>query len=363
MDRHKILIVDDEPYVLEALERILSKDYKIFLDPSGKKGLKTLSKHPDISVIICDQRMAEMTGVEMLEKSLSLSPYTIRILLTGYTDIEAAIAAINQGQIYRYLTKPWEPEYLKLEIKKACEYFDLHQTIRIQNEKLKELDKAKDYFLMLIAHELKTPLTTILSFTESLLSNMTQTKEEKEQFLRRIEGGAQKLNSLIEDTLDLMTVKTGKLKLNKTSFSIKSAIQETIEDLHEKALQKKILIESGFIDSFQLKADYVLFKKALYEILDYAIDCEDEKGKISIAVQKQKKKIKCSIFHRGHELTSKQKTHLFEPFMVSEDILTHKMGAGLALPISKAIIEAHEGSIDIESSPEHGTAFHLTFPI
>lgn len=361
MGTYKILIVDDDPRVLEALQRILTKDYEVLLASSGREGIRLLSKHPDTHIILCDQRMPEMTGVAMLEKTLSIAPFTIRILLTAYSDIEAVIAAINQGQIYRYLTKPWEPKELKLEIQKACEYYDLHQTIRTQNEKLKVLDKAKDNFLMLISHELKTPLTSILSYTESLKRGMAQTKEEKELFLNRVQEGAEKLKTLTEDTLDLITAQTGKLKLTKTSFDLKSALVDVISTIHEKAIKKKILIETSLLDKFKIKADLFLFKKTLFKILEFAIEAQEEAGKISIVVKKDDG-VKISVIHTGKALTAKQKKHLFEPFMVAEDILTHKIGAGLALPICKAIIEAHHGTLSIESS-KHETLFHISLPL
>ena len=346
MNHHTILIVDDEPNILEALKRIFQKEYTLLTATSAKAGLEHLSKNKDIALIICDQRMPEMTGVEMLEKSRFICSNAVRILLTGYSDIEATISAINRGHIYKYLTKPWENEAIKLEVKNALEYYDFK--------------RAKDHFLMLVAHELKTPLTTILGFTEGYLRGLAQTVEEKEHFIRRIEEGAKKLSTLIEDTLDLVTAQSGELNLQKTPTSLKAGVEQILGDAHDQITQKKILVETT-LEEGMTSLDEALMKKALSKILEYALTASDEGGKIAIVAQK-KTHLTLTISHRGEILTAEQQKKLFEPFRVAGDILHHHMGAGLGLPISKAIIEAHQGSLTVESSEAFGTRFTIVLP-
>lgn len=119
-----IVCIDDETHNNEALERLLRKKYTVHSTISPAEGLELIRKYQP-SVIVSDQRMPQMTGVELLQKSIPLSPDSIRLLLTGYTDIESVIAAINDGQIYRYLTKPWEPQDLIITIDKAYETYQL----------------------------------------------------------------------------------------------------------------------------------------------------------------------------------------------------------------------------------------------
>ena len=110
MSKHTILCVDDEIDNVEALERLFRKKYKVLKATSGKAALELLAQNPDeISVILTDQRMPMMTGAEMLEKTIETAPRATRLLLTGYTDLESVIEAVNKGQIHRYLTKPWDP--------------------------------------------------------------------------------------------------------------------------------------------------------------------------------------------------------------------------------------------------------------
>lgn len=122
---HKVLIVDDEPANLRLLNRVLGPDYEILAAESGLAAEKLLQENTDISLIISDQRMPGMSGVELLQRSLVLAPRAIRILLTGYTDIAALIEAVNTGNIYKYVQKPWDAEDLKLTVRRALETYEL----------------------------------------------------------------------------------------------------------------------------------------------------------------------------------------------------------------------------------------------
>jgi putative two-component system response regulator len=124
--RHQILIVDDEVANLRLLRRVLSKEYDVLEATGGQEGLELLKKN-DVSLIITDQRMPAMTGVQLLEQSLPVSPDAIKILLTGYTDVQALIDAINAGHVYKYIPKPWDADELKLTVRRAIETFELKE--------------------------------------------------------------------------------------------------------------------------------------------------------------------------------------------------------------------------------------------
>lgn len=136
---YNILVVDDEINNLKLLKRTFRKDYNVFMATSGREGLELL-KDNKIDLIITDQRMPEMTGVEFLEKTIEDFPDIIRLIITGYTDADALIKAINTGRVYRYIKKPWDPEELKNTVKRALESYQLN----IDNQKL-TLD-LKDLF-------------------------------------------------------------------------------------------------------------------------------------------------------------------------------------------------------------------------
>jgi two-component system response regulator HupR/HoxA len=119
-----ILIVDDEEAILESLALTLGDDYRVFTATSGPEGIEILARE-DVALVIADQVMPGMTGVEFLEKVIELKPQTVRMMLTGYADIGSLARAVNEGRIYRYIAKPWEPDELRLNVKRALEAFEL----------------------------------------------------------------------------------------------------------------------------------------------------------------------------------------------------------------------------------------------
>ncbi len=119
---HKLLIVDDEVANLRLLQRLFSPAFTCLTASSGMEAIRLIELH-DIAIIITDQRMPMMTGLELLKRTATLRPHMVRILLTGYTDVEALVEAINSGLVYMYVSKPWNNDDLKLRVSRACEHY------------------------------------------------------------------------------------------------------------------------------------------------------------------------------------------------------------------------------------------------
>ncbi len=148
--RRKILIVDDEPSVLNSLKRTLRKEHDVILSQDGFSAIQVLNEQ-EIAVIIADQRMPKMNGVTLLEKAMEIQPDTARILVTGYSDIQAVIDAINEGNVYYYIHKPWEPEDVRLIIRQAIDRYNLIQTNRSLVAEIEETNRRlSDENLLLI---------------------------------------------------------------------------------------------------------------------------------------------------------------------------------------------------------------------
>jgi response regulator RpfG family c-di-GMP phosphodiesterase len=147
-----ILYVDDEVNNLTAFKATFRRYYNIFTAPSADEGRKVLDENSaDIEIIITDQRMPGITGVEFLTSIIDKYPEPIRILLTGYSDIQAVIDAVNKGNIYQYVSKPWEEQHLKVIIEKAYEVFRL----RAENKELiKSLLRANEQLEFLLRQKL-----------------------------------------------------------------------------------------------------------------------------------------------------------------------------------------------------------------
>jgi DNA-binding NtrC family response regulator len=136
---YKIMIVDDEPANLRTLERLFRQEYQVVTAPSGAEALALLAQH-DVALLISDQRMPAMTGIELMMKTVALRPQMVKILLTGYTDVGALIDAINSGLVYRYLTKPWDNDDLRLTVSRALEHYEVMKSKHIlgmENQRLR----------------------------------------------------------------------------------------------------------------------------------------------------------------------------------------------------------------------------------
>ncbi|HHL39588.1 MAG TPA: response regulator [Deltaproteobacteria bacterium] len=128
--KHTLLIVDDEASILSSLVRLFRReDFRVLTATSGRNALKLLEEN-DVSLIISDYRMPETDGVELLSRAREISPDTIRIILTGYADLDAAVDAINKGEVYKFITKPWNNEELLQTVKRSLDYLDLMRANR-----------------------------------------------------------------------------------------------------------------------------------------------------------------------------------------------------------------------------------------
>lgn len=120
---HKIMLVDDEPANLRLLERLFRRDYHVLTASSGMEALRLLDQH-DVALLVTDQRMPGMSGIELLQRTAEMRPHMVRIILTGYTDVTSLVEAINCGHVYKYVTKPWSNEDLRQTIGRAIEHFE-----------------------------------------------------------------------------------------------------------------------------------------------------------------------------------------------------------------------------------------------
>ena len=152
--RHNVLFVDDEENILHSLKRLLRKEgYRIHTATNGSDGLEILNNQ-DVHLVVTDQRMPEMSGTEFLAKVKEKYPEVIRIVLSGYTEVDSITESINKGHIYKFMLKPWNDQNLKLEIKQALEQYDLMQVNKTLHEKViqknEELKKINENLEMMV---------------------------------------------------------------------------------------------------------------------------------------------------------------------------------------------------------------------
>lgn len=217
----KLMVVDDEPDNLDLLYRTFRRDFRVYKADSGLNALQVLEAEGEMAVIISDQRMPQMNGTEFLSKTVNSFPDTIRILLTGYTDVEDLVDAINSGQVFKYITKPWNPENLKSVVSQAGD------TYRVLKQRTNELSRA------LRREELFNTVTSAIresldydSMLQRIVNTIGQTFEASSCILRPVESDRLTPDSfsyqapgteLIQDSLDNTALQTA-IETRKTQL-------------------------------------------------------------------------------------------------------------------------------------------------
>jgi response regulator RpfG family c-di-GMP phosphodiesterase len=135
--KHTLLIVDDEPDVCDSVHDLLRREFRVLKAHSGQEGYQVMQEE-EVHIIMTDQRMPLVTGVELLTKVKARNPQAVRMLFTGYADLESIIAAINQGHVYHFLKKPWQPEELLEAVRQASMEYERLMSEADQNEKLRQ---------------------------------------------------------------------------------------------------------------------------------------------------------------------------------------------------------------------------------
>lgn len=352
--KHTILVVDDEVDNVDALERLFRRKYEVRKATSGTEALKVLAENPRVSLIVTDQRMPNMTGTEFLAASQSSHPETVRILLTGYTDIESVISAINSGQVYRYVTKPWDPVDLANTVDKAIERYEMSAELKEKNRalelalrELRTLDEAKSNFMILINHELKTPLTTMLSFL-GLLSESELDADQK-KFLARISQSADRLHALINDSLELVSAETGTMPIKMTGINLKKLVGELRKDFNE-ALDKKGMSIALTLDAEEVRADSKALKSVMARLIDNAIKFGHENSSIELGARGEPDgRVHISLVNEGKAVKPEMIQKILKPFSLDENVMHHSKGTGLGLSVVQAVLRRLGSQLDLQT--------------
>jgi two-component system, sensor histidine kinase and response regulator len=355
MQKQTILCVDDEIDNVQALERIFRPKFNVLKATSGSQALDILDQHRGpVACIITDQRMPTMTGVEFLAKTIDKYPDTIRLLLTGYTDVESVISAVNNGHIYRYLTKPWDPVDLEATVTQAVDRFLLGRELAEKNialekalNELQTLDQAKNQFMILINHELKTPLTSIISFTD--LISETPLSEEQSVCIQRIKKGADRLKNLIDDVLVVVGAETKTLKVKPVTFDA-----ETL-DLRSAPLAQQIMKQKNQsmnvkIQPAKLVGDPLLINQIFHRLIHNAVKFGNENSAIEVRSELvSPHKVRFFVKNEGSTIAQQVIDKILKPFFIDEDVMNHSVGMGLGLTFCQAILKAHGSRLNVEN--------------
>jgi signal transduction histidine kinase len=374
-----ILVVDDEPEILESVRDLLRMDYQVVGRTSGEEALDFLAASPDVAAILSDQRMPGMTGVEVLRRAAEVRPETTRLLFTAFADLRAVIDAVNQGSIFRYIAKPWDPDELQLALRQAVERRDLitekHRLmaeLRAANARLTETDRLKTAFLQVASHELNTPVTVILGLADlwKLSQGPTASPAERD-WIERINAAAGRLARIVGRMFKLVENDDFAHTLAVEAVHVSDLIRAALDSLapYLEARGQGVAVDVP-ADLRPVDCDPSKIHDVLINLAANAVKFTPDGKAIAISARDEGDGVRVEVRDQGAGFGPDEKRHLFEPFFTGFDTLHHssgdyqfdKRGIGLGLCLVKTFVELHGGRVEVSSTPGVGSTFAFTLP-
>jgi signal transduction histidine kinase len=374
-DKPRVLYVDDEAENLHGFKALFRRDYTIFLAESAAKALDILHSE-QIEVLVTDQRMPEMTGTDLLEVVAREFPDTIRFMLTGYSDYDPLVEAINKGKVQGYFSKPINPGEVSEQIHRGLGVSRLKE----RNERLveelwraknaaEEANRAKSDFLANMSHEIRTPLSGLMGVLHLLEAGRLDADQCALVGMALRSGD--RLTRLLADLLDLSRIEAGRMPICAESFRLEetlTAVREAFEPLcRDKNLS--IGIDIAADTPATLIGDEIRLRQVLFNFVGNALKFSDH-GCVAVRVELLPARrtgqvhLLFTVADSGIGIPESKLDLLCKPFtQIARSFTRRHQGAGLGLTISHRLIEAMDGSLTIDSAEGQGTTVSFMVPL
>ncbi len=365
--KYSVLYVDDEMENLDAFRDEFEEYFTIHTAATGAEGLRLLAREP-IALVLADQRMPVMSGVEVLEQAQKIDPRILRILITAYADIEVVIDSINKGNVYRYFRKPWEHEDIRTGIMRGIEYYHtLRERERLQAEKIENMKKmirsnrlaAVGTMVSGLVHEIRNPMVAIQSFLQ-LLPRRMEDREFMMRYARIAQGEADRIEKLLENMLSFSRPALPTLRL----CDMNEIVDRTTQLLDFQARRSNIKINVQKDPSLPMVyADPGQMSQVLQNLGMNALQAMDRSGELTLRTYGAEGRhvgggvAVLEIRDTGPGIHADHLDKVFDPFFTTRD-----EGTGLGLSISYQIVNEHQGTLEVASRLGEGTTFTISLP-
>ncbi len=377
-----ILYVDDEEKSLKYFARAFEEQFQIYTASNAQDGLRLMQEHADdIGVLMTDQRMPGEKGVWLLEKARQQFPRAIRILATAYADMDAAIAAVNSGAIYKYVTKPWDPVQLEHTLKRSLEFY-LVQCERDQllREKMSVLhnmmiaDRIVSLGLLAagLSHHIRNSLVAVKTFLDLAPAKMAEEKMEMnglrnpdfwKEYYQNVQGQISKINNLLKD---LWAASEQPAFEFSDEVKVQDVVLQTIQNFKPSFDAKNIELRNEIPDSLPpLKVDKAKFFRLFDLLLKDELASLPAGSKVTFSAREfngsaPKQGIQIQLSDNGPGLPQEALRLVFDPFVVRSD---SPMEYGIHLMACYFIVHHHGGRIEARSENGQGTTFTIRLPL
>jgi signal transduction histidine kinase len=367
-----VLFVDDDAPNLVVWEAACADEFRVLTASDARQALDLMSKH-EVAVVLSDQRMPVMTGVELLERVRVEFPAAMRILITAHSDLAAAVDAINRGNVRRYLRKPCALHELRAALRDSLEHYELR--LRVRSMERRQLVTERVYALGLVAaglgRELVRPAESI---RESVTLARTELRDMVERFetqkvdkrlvcakLGELEG---RLDSALEGVERVMSIAQsvalpgaeGGAEDVQLGDVLRTALRVVRGEIRHRAD-----IELDLVDVPPVRARGTKLNQVVLSLLVNAIEASsesNERGLVRVCLRCEGSSIHLEVSDNGPAIPAPDLPHLFDPFHASSS----RRGTGIGLAISKTIIEEAGGRIEAANHPRGGAFFRVVLP-
>ncbi len=373
MKKPTVLLVDDQPGILLAMSRLLkSQPYNIITAESAREALETMSV-TNVVVLITDHAMPEMTGNELLKIVKEKYPDTTRIMITGRTDVGVAIDAVHDGDVFAFITKPWDNAHLLRTIASAVEehpeYSGQLGMKRIA-DKMQKLDEMKKNFACTAMHELRTPLTCIMGCAEMIKEISKNCKTDCRNLCRYLMRSAKRLDMLV-DNMQEMIENGHDRPVCAAPFSMNDLVREVENDVRAILKARKQRLNVNLADNLPpCLGEAKKMWQAVSNLVINAIRFTPDGGTITVETKYEDGKVQLVVSDTGIGIPEDEQEVIFEPFYEVNSTSHHSSGTiefmsgsmGLGLTIVKSVVDRHGGSIYVNSVVGEGSTFVVELP-
>lgn len=379
--KYAILYVDDEEKSLKGFARAFGDDFRIYTATNAKDGAKLIEEKKDeIAVLMTDQKMPGENGNWLLQETVRIQPRIVRILATAFSDFSDAVTAINDGGIFHYVNKPWDPAHLEGQLKRAMEFFLMQrENEQLAKEKLEALRNlmVADRLVSLgmltagLSHHIRNALVTVKTFLDLAPSMMQEEKAEPKairnqefwtDYHKSVLGQIDKINNLLKD---LWSASEKPATQTTERVSLHALVNETITSLSSAIAAKNIIVANEIpADLPAITAERDKFNRLFELLLKEELTSLSSGGKITFTAEalsdSAKPEVRVQITDNGPGLSADKLQCLFDPFMVRADAPSEY---GIHLMGCFFIVHHHGGRIEATSEQGKGTTFTLHLPI
>lgn len=352
-----ILYVDDEVHNLSAFKASFRRDHDVHLANSAEEAftiLETISPQ----IVIADQRMPEVTGVEFFERLLEKNPDPIRILLTAYTSSQTVIEAVNKGQIDKYLVKPWNNDLMQSTLQAGFSMYEARIALRVKNEELKRTNSELNRFVYSVSHDLRAPLMSMLGLIN--LAKLEKDIDGQGQLFELMEKSVVKMDNYIQTTLDYY--RNFKSEISIEPVQVEGLINDITESL--KAYHPECKINLTHTGGHELYTDRMRLKICLGNIISNAVKYGRKNGAnydVNIVSHLTDDEYTVSVEDFGMGISDADLPHIYDMFYRSPQNKDSK-STGLGLYLVKEAIQRIKGEVTTTSKLGEGTKFDLRIP-